>query len=267
LNVSKVKNNPTICASFRFYAELNDFLPRRKRQVEFQYCFGDHTSIKHLIEALGVPHTEVDLILVNQQSVDFDYIPQDGDRFSIYPIFEALDISPINHLRPQPLRQPRFVLDTHLGKLAMYLRMLGFDSLYRNDYGDDELAEISSQEKRILLTKDRGLLKRSLVTHGYCVRASDSGEQLIELVQRFDLENLFHPFSRCLECNTPLVPVDKEEIQGRLKPRTITYYDRFNICPNCQRIYWQGSHYKRMVQFIQLLYEKLHENSERNNPE
>jgi uncharacterized protein with PIN domain len=261
LNISDVKNNHTICISLRFYAELNDFLPRRNRQVEFQHCFGDHTSVKHVIEALGVPHTEVDLILADQHSVDFDYIPKDGDHISIYPIFESLDISPINHLRPQPLRQPRFVLDTHLGKLAIYLRMLGFDSLYRNDYEDDELARISSQESRILLTKDRGVLKRSLVTHGYCVRASDSGEQLVEVVQRFDLESLFQPFSRCLECNTPLVPVEKEEIQERLKPRTITYYNHFNICPNCQRIYWQGSHYKRMQQFIQTLHEKLQENN------
>src|SRR5262245_16268956 len=151
----------------RFYAELNDFLPLEKQQQPFTHSFEMKTSVKDMIESLGVPHTELDLILVNDKSVDFSYLVQDGDQIAVYPVFEALDITPLVRVRPQPLREPRFILDVHLGRLAVYLRLLGFDALYRNDYSDEELAQTSSDEHRILLTRDRGLLKRSIVTHGY----------------------------------------------------------------------------------------------------
>src|SRR5262249_54986575 len=154
----------------RFYAELNDFLPLRSRQVWIEHVLDEHHSVKHVVETLGVPHTEVDLILVNGESVELAYRVQDGDRISVYPVFESLDISSLVRVRPRPLRESRFVLDVHLGKLAGYLRMLGFDTLYRNDYHDEELAEISQRESRILLTRDRGLLKRSAVSHGYLLR-------------------------------------------------------------------------------------------------
>jgi len=157
-------------AIFRFHAELNDFLPPSKRQVSFAHLFKAHPSIKDTIEALGVPHTEVDLILVNGESVDFSYILQDGDRICVYPVSESSHITPTIGVRPKPLLVPRFVLDIHLGKLATSLRMLGFDTLYRNDYADEELAHISSTQERILLTRDRGVLMRSIVTYGYYVR-------------------------------------------------------------------------------------------------
>ena len=147
-------------AKFRFYAELNDFLPRHEKHIFFQHSFSGNPSIKDTIEAIGVPHTEVDLIIVNGVSVDFSYLLQDEDRVSVYPVFESIDITQALRVRPQPLREIRFVLDIHLGRLAGYLRMLGFDTLYRNDYRDEELAYVSSQEERILLTRDRGLLKR-----------------------------------------------------------------------------------------------------------
>ena len=127
-------------AHFRFYAELNDFLPRARRQTAFACRFQGRVSIKHMIEALGVPHPEVDLVLVNGQSVDFSHLVQDGDRISVFPVFESLAITPLVRLRPQPLREPTFVLDTHLGRLAAHLRMLGFDTLYWNDSADEELA-------------------------------------------------------------------------------------------------------------------------------
>ena len=179
--------------TFRFYAELNDFLPPPRRMVSFTHTFAGSVSVKDMIESLGVPHTEVDLILANGRSVDFTYLVAGGDRLSVYPVFESLDITPVLRVRPQPLRQTRFVLDTHLGRLASYLRLLGFDTLYRNDYADEELAHISSREKRILLTRDRGLLKRSEVTHGYCLRSTVSAEQLREVVQRFDLAGSARP--------------------------------------------------------------------------
>jgi uncharacterized protein with PIN domain len=248
---SKLNSRPRLTASFRFYAELNDFLPAQQRQKDVTQSFELSASVKDMIEALGVPHTEVDLILVNGVSVDFSYQVQDGDQISVYPVFETIDINPLVRVRPRPLREPRFVLDVHLGRLAIYLRMLGFDTLYRNDYGDEELAHISSREGRILLTRDRGLLKRSVVTHGYCIRTTDSRQQLVEVLRRFDLFGSLTPFSRCLHCNGLLQAVDKATISDRLSPKTKQYYDEFRRCQNCERIYWPGSHFQRMQQFIE----------------
>ena len=157
-------------AFFRFYAELNNLLPVNQRFRDIRQVFQGNQTVKHLIESLGIPHTEIDLILVNGNSVDFSFVPKEGDHVSVYPVFESFDISTLNHLRPIPLRDLRFVLDGHLGRLAAYLRLLGFDSLYHNDFSDEELAQISDNEKRILLTRDRGLLKRSQVTHGFLLK-------------------------------------------------------------------------------------------------
>lgn len=239
-------------AMFRFYAELNDFLPSRKRQRDFTHSFELNASVKDMIEAQGVPHTEIDLILVNGQSVDFSYLVQDGDRISVYPVFELLDVSPVVRLRPSPLRVTRFVLDVHLGRLATYLRMMGFDTLYRNDYEDDELARISSSEHRILLTRDRGLLMRNIVTHGYWLRATRPRQQLVEVLEHFDLFNAVQPFQRCLRCNGLLQPVDKAAISDRLPPKTRQYYDEFHQCRACNRIYWKGSHYQHMRQWVEV---------------
>jgi uncharacterized protein len=237
----------------RFYAELNDFLPPWRRQVAFEHVLGEHASVKHVIETLGVPHTEVDLILVNGESVDFAYRVRDGDRISVYPVFESLDISTLERVRPHPLRETRFVLDVHLGRLAGYLRLLGFDALYRNDYGDAELADLSWRERRILLTRDRGLLKRSAVSHGYLLREADPRAQLAEVVRRFDLGGMLAEFTRCMRCNGSLDPVAKEAILHRLLPKTRRYYDEFALCRDCGRIYWRGSHYEDMQRRLEPL--------------
>jgi 2-keto-3-deoxy-L-rhamnonate aldolase RhmA/uncharacterized protein with PIN domain len=240
-------------AYLRFYAELNDFMPVTQQHTLIDHPFELSRSIKDMIESLGVPHTEIDLILVNGNSVGFDYQVRDGDRVSVYPRFTSIDITPLLRVRPQPLPVARFVLDTHLGKLAAYLRMLGFDTLYRNDYTDAELAHISHAEERILLTKDRGLLKRTEVTHGYFVREIDPQQQVAEVLRRFALSQSVAPFSRCLRCNTLLKPVDKATIVDRLPPKTREYYQEFRICPTCGRIYWRGSHYDRMQHLIDRL--------------
>lgn len=236
--------------ALRFYEELNDFLPPSWRKTLFDYKFNQAGSVKDLVESLGVPHTEIDLILVNGESVSFDYMVRDGDQISVYPEFESMDISSVTRLRPEPLREPRFVLDTHLGRLAAYLRMLGFDTLYRNDYDDPTLAKISSQQKRILLTCDIQLLMRKTITHGYFVRERQPKKQLIEIVLRFDLKGLQKPFTRCLHCNGEIHPVDKKHIRSHLPPRTETYYDDFWRCDDCGKIYWKGSHYQRMQKMI-----------------
>ena len=174
-------------AQFRFYEELNDFLFPSKKKTLFSYQFNGTPSIKDVIEGMGVPHTEVDLILVNGISVGFDYHLLHGDHVSVYPVFESLDISPIVLLREKPLRKSTFILDVHLGKLARSLRMLGFDSLYRNDYEDSEIISISVKEKRIILTRDQDILKRRAVTRGYLIRSTSLEEQIHEVLSRFDL--------------------------------------------------------------------------------
>jgi uncharacterized protein with PIN domain len=238
-------------ARFRFYAELNDFLPPARRYAEFACEFLDIATVKDRIESFGVPHTEVDLILVNGEPVDFASRVRDGDRVSVYPVFESFDIAPLARLRPEPLRNPRFVLDTHLGRLAAYLRMMGFDALYQNRCEDGTLAEISRGQRRILLTRDVGLLKRSAVTHGYFVRETDSRRQLEEVTRRFDLTRLAKPFSRCLRCNALLEPVSREEVREGLPPRAAARYEGFQRCPGCRRVYWQGAHYDPMCRLLE----------------
>ena len=203
------------------------------------------------MESLGAPHTEVDLIVANGDSVDFGYRVRDGDRISFYPRFESIDVGPILRVRPRPLPALRFVLDVHLGKLASFLRLLGFDSLYRRDFEDESLARLSSAERRILLTRDRGLLKRSQVTYGYWIRETSPRLQLIEVARRFGLKDSLEPFSRCLRCNETIRPVSREEVASRLLPRTREHFREFRRCPKCDRVFWKGSHHDRMQDFLQ----------------
>jgi len=233
--------------ALRFYAELNDFLLDSRKYRRFEIELNRRTSVKDLIESLGVPHTEVEIILANGQSVDFSYIVRKRDDLSVYPMFESVDVTPLLKLRETPLRETRFVLDCHLGRLARYLRQFGFDTLYRNDYSDDELAEISASEHRILLTRDRSLLKRSIISHGYFIREFDPRKQLDEVVHRFDLRSQIIPFGRCTRCNGLVERVDKRTIEHRLEPKTRLYYNDFWQCSSCEQIYWEGSHVKHMI--------------------
>jgi uncharacterized protein with PIN domain len=241
----------SIC--LRFYAELNDFLPEVKKQVMYSYSFWGAPSIKDIIESEGIPHTEVDLILANGKSVGFDYRVKQNDEFSIYPVFESIDITPVIHLLNRPLRNTKFVADVHLGKLAKYLRMLGFDTLYRNDYEDNEIVSISLSEKRIILTRDIFLLKKKEVSHGYFVRNTDSKEQIEEIVNRFDLYFQIKPLTRCILCNDIVTKINKSEILHKLEPKTRMFYNEFYKCKKCNKIYWKGSHYERMYDFIESL--------------
>ena len=237
--------------TFRFYEELKDFLPKNKQKQPFTVILDKNCSVKHAIESLGIPHTEVDMILVNSRPVDFKYRLQDKDYVSVYPVFETFDISTTTNLRKTPLRDPRFILDTHLGKLAKYLRFLGFDALYRNDYIDSHIIGISMNDKRIILTRDKGILKNNYVSHGYFVRSQEPAKQIKEIIKRFNLESLINPFVRCSECNSKILKVSKEKIQDRLEPMTKKYYNEFYLCTGCDRIYWRGSHYRELNAFIQ----------------
>jgi hypothetical protein len=235
---------------FRFYEELNDFLPPDKQKIRFPFQFNGQPSVKDLIESLGVPHNEIDLILVNSISVGFDYIAKENDDISVYPVFESFDIKDVQHLRPAPLRDPKFICDVHLGSLARYLRMAGFDTLYKNSYTSNEIVSLADNELRTILTKDRDLLKRKNVTHGYWIRNNDSAGQLKEVIKRFHLEDLFRPFSRCMECNGLITAIAKEKIIDRLEVNTIIYFNEFVTCLSCGRIYWKGSHFQKMEEIF-----------------
>jgi uncharacterized protein with PIN domain/sulfur carrier protein ThiS len=232
-------------AYFYFHGELNDFLPRHQREGKICNFFRERASIKDMIESLGVPHPEVDCIEVNGKYVNFSYIVQDGDQINVYSISAATP--------PKALEIMRFVIDIHLGKLATSLRLLGFDTLYRNDYEDQELAEISSSQARILLTRDKGLLMRNLVIYGYYVRSTQPQTQIVEVLRRFDLFTKVSPFQRCLRCNGLLESVPKESIIHELPETVKLQTHEFHRCQNCARIYWKGSHYERLHKFIDVV--------------
>jgi uncharacterized protein len=241
----------------RAYAELNDFLGPESRGVTVRRPFRSHQTVKDVLEAMGIPHTEIDLILVNGNAVEFAHRPTVGDRIAVYPVFEALDIGPTARLRPVPLRDPRFVIDVNLGRLARLLRLLGFDAWWSSDADDQTLADISLGQRRILLTRDRALLKRRVITHGLFVRSDDPEEQTLEVIRRVDLRQRLAPFTRCVRCNGRLVVVTKDEVIDHLEPLTRRYYDDFNRCAGCGRIYWPGSHRAALVGLVEGLRKQL----------
>jgi uncharacterized protein len=240
-------------ATFRFYEELNDFLAPDRRRHEFACRCARAATTKHMIEALGVPHTEVELVLVNGESVGFHRLLADGDRVAVYPKFEALDVTPLLRVREHPLRDTRFVADAHLGGLAHLLRMTGFDTLYDNHYADDEIERIAASQNRIVLTRDRELLKRRGITHGCYVHALRSELQLREMFDRLDLARSARPFTRCLSCNAPLRPIDAAQAAQHVPPRVRAHHDRFVTCDGCGRIFWEGSHWRRMREIVNTL--------------
>lgn len=240
-------------ARFRFYEELNDFLPPHRKKKSFTYTFKLQPSIKDAIEAIGVPHAEIDLIIVNGESVDFTYQLKDNDEVAVYPVFEALDISPIIHLREKPLRQVKFILDVHLGKLAKDLRLLGFDTTYQNQLDDQAIIKHANDENRIILTRDIGLLKNKKVTHGYWLRTTNPDQQIKEILTRFDLYQSINPLTRCLLCNELLQPIKKEKIIAKIPQKTAEAIDDFFICKTCKKIYWHGSHVDRMLKRIKMI--------------
>ena len=244
-----MSQEPADAVTVRVYGSLNDFLPPRRRQITWAHVLAGRQSVKDLIESLGVPHPEIDLILVNGTSVSFDYIVKSTDRIAVYPRFTNIDIGTLSHVRPRPPDTVRFVVDVHLGTLARRLRLIGLDTAYRPDATDAELAELADREGRILLTRDQGLLKRRLVVHGYFVRDTRPHRQFVEVWRRFGPLDL-QPFSRCLRCNGVLRDVPKSAVDAALLPRTRQHYDQFRACAGCGHLYWQGSHWKRLMHMI-----------------
>ncbi|MBN1453946.1 MAG: Mut7-C ubiquitin/RNAse domain-containing protein [Anaerolineales bacterium] len=227
-------------ALFDFAPDLQLLLKRDLRGKPVELRFQGPQSVKHLIESLGIPHTEIGALYADGREIGLDYITQGGDRIEVRPVAPA-DLTD----------EPRFVLDGHLGRLASHLRMLGLDCLYDNAYEDDELVRISVEDRHILLTRDRLLLMHKVISQGYLLRSLNSTEQLYEVIQRYRLVKWVRPFQRCMNCNHLLEPVEKEMVLEKLEPLTKKYYDEFKFCPACDQVYWKGSHYERMLQLIE----------------
>lgn len=236
--------------TIRVYEELNDHLPADKRKKPFTYRAGEGETLADILASLGVPEGEVDMALVNGYPAGLSFTPSEGDLVSLFPVFEALDVGGTTKVRPDSLRRPAFVADVHLGRLARRLRMLGFDTLYRNDYGDDTLARISLDENRILLTRDRGLAARPELLRVHLVRSANRAGQMKEVVARFDLSGAAAPFTRCMGCNGLLESVSKEAVLGKLPPKVRQRHEEFMRCPGCGKVYWKGDHYARMMEMI-----------------
>ena len=236
-----------VSATFRFYGELNDFLARERRGRSFAAPCARAATTKHMIEALGVPHTEVELVLLNGEPRGLDDILEEGDRIAVYPRFTAFDVADVARLDQRPPGRVRFVADAHLGGLARLLRMAGFDTVYRNTLNDAEVEAIALDDGRAVLTRDRELLKRRGIAYGCYVRALKGEAQLREVVERFGLAERMRPFTLCLSCNAPLRPIAKAEVRDRLPPRVAATQDEFSTCDCCHGVFWKGSHWQRMA--------------------
>jgi len=234
-----------VTAYFRFYGNLNDFVARARRGCTSAAVCARRATSKHMIEALGVPHTEVALMLLNGETASLDRILCNGDRLAVYPPFETFDLGPLRVL-PAPPSTLRFLADAHLGGLARLLRMAGFDTLYDQELDDAAIADIGARDERIVLTRDRDLLKRRVLTHGCYVHALKAELQLKEIVERLELAGKASPFTRCLHCNVPLRDASTAEVEAHLPPAVRATQTRFRRCDLCQGIFWQGSHWKRM---------------------
>ncbi len=244
---------PKAQVTMRFHGALNDFLAPARREQTFPHLLQGTPSVKDLIESLGPPHPEVDVVRVDGVAVDFTHRVQPGAHVEVYPA--SMDATPGPRLMPPLQDMPRFVLDVGLGRLVGFLRMLGFDALWSNDYADDTLARVSHDEDRVLLSRDIGVLKRGEVVRGYFPRSTDPAEQLVEVVRRYGLTSRMRPFSRCVACNAPLTSAEPSEVAGRIPERVAERHSHFQQCPDCQRVYWAGTHHERMQALVDRLRE------------
>ena len=242
-------------SEFTFHGDLPSLLrPRWRYKSPVIISITRRASIKDVVESFGLPHTEVGRVECNDLQVDFSFPVEDSQKFNIYGVETPWDITRPSLLRPEPLKQISFVVDVNVGRLARYLRMAGFDTLYDYRWDDNRIVDIVNRENRIVLSKDLGLLKRKQVGFGRCVRAEKPIDQLDEIICVFGLTELIRPFRRCLECNSLLIPVAKNVILPRLEPLTRKYYTSFSMCTTCDKIYWSGSHRDNMKQLLTTVY-------------
>jgi uncharacterized protein len=236
-------------ARLQFFGSLRDFLSKETASCPIEVSLAHHSQMKDTIESLGVPHCEIDLILLNGRSADFRAHLKDGDQVLVYPVDKEPVSAVLSLVRPPELAEKQFVVDSNLGKLKSMMRALGFDCLYDNAFSDADIAEISASQRRIILTKDVGLLMRAKVVYGYWVRSQIPRMQIREVIKRYNLESKINLLSRCVDCNVAIESIEKEKVWNRLEPLTKKYYDQFSICPSCHKIFWQGSHYEKIHQW------------------
>jgi hypothetical protein len=233
----------------QFHGDLNVFLAPKSGEAVIERQLTEKTSIKDVIESCGVPHPEVDLILIDEQPVDFDVTVSNDTRVDVFSVENHDTYRPEQRL--QTIEAITFITDVHLGGLTRNLRLLGFDVAYNQNLGDRQLLEVMTRESRALLTRDRRLLMHAIVQHGYFPRSQNPNEQTIEVVRRFKLSESMAPFTRCLRCNAPLEKAAKTDVIDKLEPLTRTYYNQFRRCPGCHQIYWPGSHFPKLQKRIE----------------
>jgi uncharacterized protein len=232
--------------SVRLYAELAELGGSTRHLVPVDGA----RSVKDVVESVGVPHVEVALLLCDGHPVGFEHRVEGGERLSVLPPLRHLGHEGVPAVTPPPSLPPRFVCDVHLGTLARRLRLLGFDTRYDRAWDDVTLADIATDEDRILLSRDRGLLKRRAVVHGYLPRSDDPDEQLLEVVGRFDLASHLAPSTRCVPCNGLLEPVGIDEVRHAVPPRTLAAIDTYARCRDCEQVFWPGSHHDALRPLI-----------------
>ena len=222
-------------ARFSFDPDLEKFLPRERRGGSFEYACARAATLKNAVEALGVPHTEAARILVNGATATLGRIVRDGDLVEVH-----------GWERQQPAFALRFLADAHLGGLARFLRMLGFDTLHENAFEDAQIRRLAHDERRIVLTRDRELLKCRDIAVGCYVRELKPEAQLREVSKRFDIAAAARPFTLCVRCNLALQQATIEQAKAYAPPEVVERHRVFHRCPGCGRVYWAGSHYARM---------------------
>jgi uncharacterized protein len=235
-----------------FHGALQDFLRPTAKTKPLVYTFKGAPAVKDAIEAIGIPHTEVAVILINDSPVTFSAPLAHNAVVQVYPP-DYKKVWPAEYnLQHEPPKPYKFILDVHLGSLAKTLRMLGFDVVYHQHFHDSGIAQLAQKEQRIVLTRDIGLLKQKIIEHGYWLRSQHTTEQLQEVVSRYSLQH-FNPLVRCMRCNELIRPVPKQQVLHKLPPKTQLYFNEFYYCTPCDKVYWKGSHYEHMVQVIQQL--------------
>ena len=229
------------------FSESFIFFNRRlQHSLQIIYPICRRSSVKDIIESLGIPHTEIGAIKINGKEINFGFIPRQSCRIEVYPIAFPFDVTKFSILRPDPLKSLRFIVDVNVGKLASLLRMTGMDTAYDTEFTDGEIACKAEKEGRVVLSKDIALLKRKKIHYARYVRAIHPDEQLKEVVDFFGIQSKLSLLSRCIRCNTELVSVDKNDILNRLEPKTEKYFHHFKLCKTCNRIFWKGSHHESM---------------------
>jgi uncharacterized protein len=218
-------------------AELQFLLRAGRRGGPVAVTCDGVSSLGHVVESLGVPLPEVGTLTVNGEPTAASYRPGGGDLVHVTAVG-----------RPQRLGVARFILDVHLGTLARRLRLVGVDAAYANDAADDVLIERANTGRRVLLTQDRGLLRRRRLRMGAYVRGARPDDQLIDVLSRFAPP--LAPWTRCPACNSLLLPAAKTEVEPRLEAGTRRTYQKFSACGSCRRVYWRGAHAARLEAIV-----------------